>query len=297
MINRLEGIFCPITTPFKTNGEVDYEKLRENTIKLSESGLTGLVVLGSNGEYVSLTYSEKLKVVETVAESAANNIEIIVGSGCESTYETLKLTEESAALGAKWALVITPAYYKGMVDTPKAIKAHYNELAKNSPIPVLLYNVPKYTGVSLGIETIVELSHVDNIAGIKDSSGNVAVIGELVERVPDSFSVLVGTAGALLTSLILGCQGGVLALANTAPRECVKIYNLFKEGKVDEAVILQRKMLPVNRAVTGTFGIAGLKYTMEEVGFHGGETRLPIMPLSAEEKDKLKSILKKAELI
>lgn len=288
------GIFPPIVTPFLKE-EVAYHYLAENMEKLNKSGIRGVVVLGSNGENVFLSEEEKIEVVRTVIRHASKDMLIIVGSGCESARETIYLTNKLAELGAQAALVVTPFYYGGKMNDEALIK-YYTAVADNTEIPVLLYNVPKFTGVNLSAETLSILAKHPNIVGIKDSSGNVNQLGQYLNRVDSNFNILVGTAGALLGALTLGCKGGILALANIAPEKCVEIYNLVQEGKIKEARELQLRMIPVNHATTTVYGISGLKYAMDLLGYKGGETRLPLLPLKKEEKNKIRSILLEANL-
>ena len=291
----LNGIFPPITTPF-VDDNVAYDKLASNIEKWGQTGLKGFVVLGSNGEYVSLSEEEKRKVVETVVQAAPDHMSIIAGTGCESTRETIRLTADCAALGAHAALVVTPHYFGGRM-TEAALARHYTAIADNSPIPVVLYNVPKFTHVNLGVNIVARLSQHPNIIGIKDSTGNVIQLGEFMPRVESDFSVLVGTAGALFGGLSLGCTGGVLALANVAPDECVRIHELVQKGDYNAAQQLQLRMIPVNQAVTAIYGVAGLKTALELRGYFGGEPRAPLMPSSGDEKSAIVNILKEAGLL
>ncbi len=291
----LHGIFPPITTPF-INGKVAYDKLASNVDKWSRTGLKGFVVLGSNGEYVYLSEEEKRRLVDSVVQSAADEMLIIAGTGCESTAETLRLTEDCAKLGAHAALVVTPQYYAGRMSE-SALMTHYSELADQSPIPILLYNVPKFTHINLAADFVARLSEHPNIVGIKDSSANVIQLGEILNGVAGGFDVMVGTAGVLFAGLTLGCVGGVLALANIAPAHCVKIFNQVKAGDFEAARDLQLKMLPVNQAVTAVYGVPGLKAAMDMLGYFGGDPRLPLLPSSERERSEIEAILKKADLL
>ena len=212
----LHGIIPPIPTPFR-DGEVAHDHLAANVRKLCTTGIRGLLVLGSNGEYVYLSEAEKRQVVETVVAAAADGTVVLVGSGCESTRETIRLTRDFAALGVGAALVVTPSYYFDKM-TSAALEAHFTAVADASPIPVLLYDVPKFTHISLSLETVLRLAAHPNIVGIKDSSGNVAQLGELIAAAPGDFNVLVGTAGALFPALTLGCTGGIVAWRMLHPR-------------------------------------------------------------------------------
>jgi 4-hydroxy-2-oxoglutarate aldolase len=291
----LNGIFPPITTPF-VDGNLAYDQLAFNIEKWSKTGLKGLVVMGSNGEYVYLSAAEKRKLVEKAVAATPDHMLVIAGTGCESTQETIALTRDCAELGAHAALVVTPHYYGGRMNEA-ALLAYFTAVADHSPIPILLYNVPKFTYVNLSAKLVAQLSGHPNIAGIKDSTGNVIQLGELANVVDADFDLLVGTAGALFGALTLGCVGGVLALANIAPLQCVKIYELIKDGKYEEAKKLQLKMIPVNQAVTATYGVPGLKAAMDMLGYFGGEPRPPLLPSSEKEKSEIREILIKAELL
>lgn len=292
---KLKGIFPPIPTPF-IKGNVAYDKLAFNVKKWNKTGIEGFVILGSNGEYVYLSEEEKRKVVKTVVKEAAKDKLIVVGTGCESTRETIKLTKDCAQLGTDVALVVTPFYYGGAMNA-KLLINHYTTIANNSPIPILLYNVSKFTHINLGVDIVSILSKHPNIIGIKDSSGNVNQLGDYINNVDNNFNVLVGTAGALLGALTLGCSGGVLALANIAPNSCVKICNLVQGNKFEEARKLQLKMIPINKAITATYGISGLKAALDMLDYFGGEPRFPLLPATETEKKEIRKILKKVELI
>lgn len=291
---NLEGIFPPIVTPF-LGEEVVYRYLAENVEKLNKSGIKGIVVLGSNGENVYLSEEEKIKVVKTVIQSASESMMIIVGSGCESARETIRLTNKMAKIGAQAALIITPFYYGSKMNDEALIK-YYSTVADQSEIPILLYNVPKFTGVNLSVEALSALSNHTNIIGIKDSSGDINQLGQYLNEVDSNFNVLVGTAGALLGALTLGCKGGILALANIVPEKCVEIYRLVQDGKIKEARELQLRMIPVNHAITARYGISGLKYAMDLLGYRGGEVRSPLLPIKPEEQEKIRKILIEARL-
>lgn len=291
----LNGIFPPIPTPF-INEKVAYDKLADNIERWNATGLKGFVVLGSNGEYVALSEEEKRAVVDTVVQSAGDKMGIIAGTGCESTFETLRLTEDCAKLGAHAALVISPHYYGGRMNEAALVK-HYTAVADQSPIPILLYNVPKFTHINLAANLVAHLSEHPNIIGLKDSSGNVIQLGEIINAAAKEFNVLVGTAGVLFSGLTIGCVGGINALANVAPQQCVAILDLVKAGDLDAARQLQLKMLPVNQAVTAVYGVPGLKTAMDMLGYFGGDPRLPLLPSSKSEKSEIKAILKKADLL
>ena len=291
----LHGIFPPIPTPF-VDGKVAYDKLAANIASWNKTGLKGYVAFGSNGEYVYLSEAEKLEVVRTVVQTAGPGMKVIAGTGCESTWQTIKLTNECAKLGAHAALVVTPFYYGGRMNEA-ALYKHFTEVADQAAIPILIYNVTKFTNINTSVGLVARLSRHPNIIGIKDSNGNVSSLGEMVATAEKDFSVLVGTAGALFGALTLGAVGGVLALANVAPEACVQIHRLVSQGRIEPARELQLRMLPVNTAVTATYGVPGLKAALDMLGYFGGDPRLPLLPASEKERGEIREILKKAGLL
>ena len=292
---NFDGIFPPIPTPF-VNGSIAHDELAANIEKWGKTGLKGLVAMGSNGEYVYLSAEEKREFITKVVEMTPDHMLVIAGTGCESTQETIELTRDCADLGAHAALVVSPHYYGPRMNAA-ALNAYYTTVADHSPIPILLYNVPKFTHINLKAGLVAQLSRHPNIVGIKDSTGNVSQLGEIANQVGTGFNLLVGTAGALFGALALGCVGGVLALANIAPQTCVQIYRLVQEGDFEAAKKLQLKMIPVNQAVTATYGVPGLKAAMDMLGFFGGDPRPPLLPSSEKEKAEIREILKRADLL
>jgi len=287
-------VFPPIPTPFDAEGDFAPQALIENLERWNEYDLAGYVVLGSNGEAVYLTEREKLRVWETARQAIPADRVMIAGTGCESTHQTIALTRQAARSGADAALVVTPHYFGGKM-TPDSLVRHYQSVAEASPIPVVLYNVPKFTHVDMDAATIVRAARHPNIIGIKDSGGNVAKLADVVQMTglagECECQVLAGSAGFFFAGLALGAVGGVLALANVAPQQSVDIYRLFKAGRWDEAAELQRRMIPVNAAVTARFGIAGLKAALDMLGYHGGPVRSPLLDLTESERQVLRDVL------
>jgi len=286
----LRGVFPPIPTPFDAQGEVALGALVENLERWNQYDLAGYVVLGSNGEAVYLTGQEKLHVLETVRRAIPADKLMIAGTGCESTRETIALTRQAAQVGADAALVLTPHYY-GSKMTPDSLVRHYQAVADGSPIPILLYNVPGFTHVDVDAATVARAACHPNVVGIKDSGGNMAKLADVVRLTGPDFQVLAGSAGFFLAGLAVGAVGGVLALANVAPQECIGIHRLFKAGQWEEAAELQRRLVPVNAAVTARFGVAGLKAAMDMLGYYGGPVRPPLLDLTDAERHVLRGIL------
>lgn len=322
------GILPPLPTPFKEDGALDLEALRSNVEKLNVTGLTGYVALGTNSEAVHVTPEEASQVFVTVKKAAAPGKIVIAGTGQLSTVATLDVTKRAADAGCDAALIVTPFYYKNSM-TGETLKKHYFTIADQSPIPLMIYNVPANTGLNVASSIVAEIAQHPNIVGIKDSSGDINQLAETVrltrrledkksrseggvhpdrtraDRVADvrsassanGFAVFSGNFGAMLPSLSFGVAGGILAVSNIAPNECVQIYELFKQGKVAEAGELHLRLLPVARAVTTQFGVPGLKAAMDMLSYRGGYPRLPLLPLGGNQRVELERMLREAELL
>ncbi|MCX6174807.1 MAG: dihydrodipicolinate synthase family protein [Ignavibacteriales bacterium] len=294
-MKQLKGIMPPIATPF-VNDEVAYEKLAQNFSKWNKTGLSGFVVMGSNGESVFLTRNEKLRLVEEVKKNIPDDKLLIAGTGSDSIRETILLSNDAAERGADYVLILTPSFYKSEMN-PAAYIKYFPAVADKTKIPVIIYNVPKFTGVDIEAETVAKLAEHKNIVGIKNSSENIRQTIEMIDQTPKDFAVIIGTASVLYPGLAAGAVGGILALANIAPNECVQIQKFVEEKKYSEALELQKKMLPVNKAITSKYGVAGLKAAMDMLGYFGGEPRAPLSVLSEPDKLQLKQILVTASLL
>lgn len=293
MKNNLSGIYPPLTTPF-VDDELSIEMLQKNLRRYERKNLAGYVLFGSNGESAYLTREEKLQIVSIVREQTKKVL--IAGTGSDSIKETISLTNRAAENGADYALIITPSFFKSEMKHHTFL-SYYSKVAESVMIPVLIYNVPKFTNVNIEPETIIKLSEHPNIIGVKDSTENTSRISEIASNVPESFKVIVGTASVLYSGLMAGAVGGILALANIDSDDCLSIYELCLEEKYEEALEIQNKVIPVNRAITSKFGVAGLKAAMDLLGYYGGLPRLPLEPLSEAQTIELKMILKKASII
>lgn len=286
----LSGVFPPIPTPFDQEGNVAYRALVENLKAWNRFDLAGYVVLGSNGEAPYIAEDEKFRILETARSIIPPDKLMIAGTGCESTRQTIALTRRAAQAGADAALVVTPHYY-GPKMTADSLVRHYEAVADASPIPILIYNVPKFTHVNMDAAATAHAAGHPNIVGIKDTSGDMAQLANTVRLAGPQFQVLAGSAGFFLAGLALGAVGGVLALANIAPVQALDIYRLFRAGQWSAAAELQRRMVPVNAAVTARFDIAGLKAALEMLGYYGGPVRAPLLDLTSGERDTLRTIL------
>lgn len=295
MLN-LSGIYPPVPTNFNAAGDLELNHYQSNIRRLTEAGVHGVVLLGSNGEYVYLSDQEKLDTIRAGLAALPPGKLGLVGTGCESTRATVWLTQEAAKLGADAALVINPNYYKPMM-TKQVLLTHYRAVADASPIPVVLYSMPRFTGLDIPVDVVAELSQHPNIAGIKDSAGNVIQLHEVLLKSRPGFNVLVGTGSALLAALSIGATGGVLALADVAPADSVRLFELCRQGDWEAARALQSRLLPVNAAVTGAYGIPGLKAAMDLLGYYGGPPRQPLLPVGDKERAALQGVLATAGLL
>jgi 4-hydroxy-2-oxoglutarate aldolase len=286
---KLSGVMPPITTPFE-HGKLASTKLKMNFQKWNQTGLSGYLVLGSNGEAVYLNEKEKIKVVEISRESIPTSKIMLVGTGMESTQETILFTNQMAKIGADCALVVTPSYFKGSMK-PQILYDHFIAVAESSRIGILIYNVPQFTGINLDPEVVAKLSEHANILGIKDSSGNIGQLSEMINLSQKGFAVFVGSAPVLYPALCIGAVGGILAVANVVPQECVQIQNLFDKGKMNEARLLQSRLIHLAKAVTIKYGIGGLKMAMDLAGYFGGNPRLPLKKPGKEVEEELKRLL------
>ncbi len=290
---RFAGVYPPIATPFDEAGEIDHAALRFNVERWNRTHLAGYVVFGSNGENVFMDEQEKIAVLRTVAQAAAPGKQVIAGTGCESTRETIRLSRLAAEAGAQAALVVTPHYYK---LSDKRMEAFFRDVADACPVPLLIYNVPKFTGVNVGADLVARLAGHANIRGIKDSSGNVPQLTDILRRVSPDFAVLAGTASVLYPGCALGAAGGVVALANVAPEESAALVEAVAGGRHAEARELQMRLFAVNEAITATYGVPGLKAAMDMVGYRGGLPRRPLLPAEEPDREAIRRILAAAGL-
>jgi 4-hydroxy-2-oxoglutarate aldolase len=290
---NLEGLMPPITTPFE-NGEVALNRLKDNFRKWNRTELSGYLVLGSNGESVYLNEKERLSVVEASREAIPSSKLMLVGTGMESTRETIRFSNQVAKLGADYALVVTPSYFKGAMK-PQILFDHFTSVADSSQIGLLLYNVPKFTGVNMEPDLMARLSEHPNIVGIKDSSGNIGQLSEIIHLGQKGFAVFTGSSPVFFHALCAGAVGGILAVLNAVPQEYCKVQSLFREGKLEDARELHNRLTPLAKAVTSGYGIGGLKVAMDLAGYFGGEPRAPLQKPGEEVEEELRLLLLEAK--
>jgi dihydrodipicolinate synthase/N-acetylneuraminate lyase len=289
---KLAGILPPLVTPFRADGGVDLAAFEANLESYSSFDLGGYLVLGSNGEAAALEEEEKLALVRSARRSAGSRV-LLAGTGLESTRSTIALTRRVADLGADAALVLTPHYYKAQVSD-EVLRRYFESVAEASSIPVLLYSVPAFTGIPFPPALAPVLAGHPNIAGMKESSGDLGLLGRIVASVPPSFVVACGSAPVVYPALCLGAAAGILAVACCAPGPSVALHQAFLAGDHARARRIQAALTPLAVAVTATWGVAGLKAAMDAAGFRGGEVRAPLLPVPAPAREELAAILAQA---
>ena len=292
---KYAGIFTALTTPFE-NDEVHLGKFRENIQKYNQIDLNGYVIGGSTGEFVFLTDEECLALVKTAAQAAAAGRKLIVGTARESVRSTVAFTRQAADLGAQAALIVLPHYYKGAMNQ-EALQKYYESIADQVPIPIIIYSIPKNTGIIPSSRLIIDLSQHPNILGIKDSSGNLSLLQEAYPAMRSGTTFLLGAGSILLPGLQMGARGGILTLGAVVPDLCARLYALFCEQQWEQAARLQIDLVPLNQAVTKYYGVPGAKYALDLLGFHGGLCRLPLLPLGAKVKTEITEILTALHLL
>ena len=287
----LDGMFVPCVTPFTRAGQLDVKGLRECVRFWLEEGVSGLVPCGSNGEAPYLTRQERTKVIEAVLDEADGKVPVIAGTGSMSTRETITFTKDAAEHGAAAALVVTPFYFK---LSNKEIQEHYRTVSDAVDIPIVIYNVPKFTGISLEPAQIQKLAtENERIVGLKDSGGNIGTITETLRLTGNKISVLAGTADVALPTLLTGGRGAVLAVANVFPALCSRLYEAYKNKRYEEASKLQNHISYANEILVKRFNqISAIKEAMRLQGQEAGYPRKPALPLDNEEKKTLETLIK-----
>lgn len=295
-IGELHGVFAPMTTPFdEVTGDLDVVAMRANARTLIGAGLAGLVLFGSTGEGHFLNEHEREDALRGVREIAGDRI-LLAGIAAESTRAAIRLARSSAAAGADALLVAPPAYYRPQM-TPEALRRHYLAVADESPLPILLYQVPPaYSGVALESGLVAELARHERIAGIKDSTGDLQAMGALLDTCPAGFAVLVGSGAAFYGALEIGAQGGILAVADLAPELCVELYEAQRSGRGTQAGAIQERLGALHRAVVGAFGVPGVKAALDLLGQTGGDPRSPLLSLDSKGLRKVVDALAAAGL-
>ncbi len=292
VLNNLKGIFVPIVTPYNRRGGIDEAAFRSNLRRYVKAGVSGVVVAGSTGEGPYLTERERLRLVELARPLISPPQLLLVGTGVETTGQTIHLSREAVALGADAVLVLTPGYFKNRMDSA-ALTAHFSAIADALRRPVLIYSIPQFTGIHIDPKTIGRLSRHGNIAGLKESSGNMQFLREVLKKSERGFCILAGSALIMLDALQAGAAGAVLGPANYIPGICMEIYRLYGQGEIGAARELQQRIIPMVQEVNVRCGIPGVKYAVDLSGYKGGKPRPPLLPLRRAEERRVAAALRK----
>ena len=294
----LSGVLVPAVTPFDpVTGDIDLVALRMNLRRWLEHPVLGIVVGGSTGEAMFLDDDERLASLTATRELLDSDRLMVAGTGAESTRRTIALGQMAADAGADAALVQPPAFYKGAM-TPEVVREHYTTVADASPIPVIVYQVPlRFSTLDFPTGLVAELSQHPNIVGIKDSRGNLDLVGELVTQTSSDFQVLVGNGAMLYASLEVGAVGGILGLANMAPKDTSGLPAAFMAGDHSESGRIQKNVAPVHREIVGGFGVPGVKAALDILGYRGGNPRPPLRPLADRDREEIHKIVRAAGLL
>ncbi len=286
---RLQGVFCPLTTPFDDDGRLNTDKLEKNMARYAASPVHGYLILGSNGENKSLRMEEKIRVVKTAVEGKRKDQTAMVASIFESTEETIEFAQIAEELGADFITLLPPSYFKKAM-TDEVLIRYFTDVASAVRTPCLLYHAPQFSGtVTFSSRVVEECAKHPNIAGMKDSSGDMQK--HLLNDYGSGFAMMSGSANTFMEALLLGASGGVISLADCVPEVVTRLYQLIIDKKYDEAVQLNRGILIANQKISGKYGVAGVKAAMDICGFSGGIPRLPLLPLKDQDRESLRSVI------
>ncbi len=291
---ELTGIIPPVVTPFDKQGNLDIKALQTFLGQLGPS-VDGFLILGSNGETPYLEEPERNLVVDAARTVIPSHIPMIVGTGGESTQATIRRSQLAEQQGAQAVLVLAP-YYNRASMTPQILDKHFRKVADAVNIPVYVYNIPQVTGITHSSQWLANIATHPNIAGMKDSSGDVMALTETLRMVPENFNVLTGNAPTLLAALAVGAEGAILAAANVIPELLKKIMLLLEQGNLEQSRTLQRQINPLAYAVTRDFGIAGLKAAARLRGYSAGYPRAPLEDINSEITSTLEKLLENLDI-
>ncbi|GAC1516320.1 MAG: 4-hydroxy-tetrahydrodipicolinate synthase [Gemmatimonadaceae bacterium] len=285
------SLFAPVTTPFSAStGDLDLDAFERNLNAHLAAGINGIVVAGSTGEAALLDEDERSRLAQRARRTVAPGVPLVIGVGGESTRITLRRARAAGERGADIVIVVAPHYY-GPNMTEAALRGHYLRVADDSPVPVLLYNIPKYAHFTLSAALVGELALHGNVCGIKDSSGELAVIRGYLAFQSSSFSVLTGNAGTFAEALGLGARGGILAAALFMPALATEILAASRAGDADRARTAQARLTPLGTEIVGKMGVAGVKAALDAVGLAGGDVRAPLLGLGTRERDRVRELM------
>jgi 4-hydroxy-tetrahydrodipicolinate synthase len=285
-----KGIIPAMVTPMDEKGRINESSLRKLTNHLIDGGVHGLFPVGSQGEFFSLTFEEKKAIIRIVVDETRGRVPVYAGTGAVTTREAIETTKMAQDLGVNAVSVITPYF---LVPSQKELIAHYTAVAKACPnLPILLYSNPDRTQVPFPISTVLELAAIDNIIGIKDSSGDMSMTGEYIRLTRGmNFHVLMGRDTLIYAALCYGAAGSICATGNVDPRVPVEIYEAFIAGDHKRALEAQYSLAPLRIAFgLGTFPVV-VKEALTMIGIDAGPAILPVGPMTPENREKLRKVI------
>ena len=296
-VANLKGIFAPVVTPFNKRGDIDGARFRENLRRYAGVGLSGIVVAGSTGEAPYLTERERLRLVALARDIVRPPELLIAGTGLESTRETVRLSREAVASGADAVLILTPNYFKSRMNSALLV-SHFRAVADSLRRPIIIYNIPQFTGVRMEPSAIALISRHPNVVGLKESSGDLKYMRSILQAVKQNgrpeFRVLSGAALIQLDALRAGAAGGVLGQATFVPELCVSLFEAFRQRRMKTAKELQQRLVPLAQKISILFGVSGIKAALDLSGYHGGPLRSPLVALSAPDRRIVASAIREA---
>jgi 4-hydroxy-2-oxoglutarate aldolase len=293
-MNRMAGVFAPISTPFLDNEEVDFDALAFNVERYAATGLLGYLALGSNGENRSMTEQERREVLRCIVRRKRPDQVVMAGATYDAQRDTERFLCDAAALGADFGLVLSPAYFRKQM-TDEVLFRYFSTLADGSPIPLLLYNAPAFCGVTLSPALVGRLSVHPNIVGMKDSAASG--IENFLPFESESFHVLAGSANFLFAAMMGGSIGGTVSLANSFPEIALDLFRCGQARDERNGLPLQARVTRANQAIAAIYGPSGVKAAMTLAGYKGGIPRRPLLPLTALQVAALRADLEAEGLV
>jgi 4-hydroxy-2-oxoglutarate aldolase len=294
LLQKMCGVFVPISTPFRQDEEVDYDALRFNLERYAESGVLGYLALGSNGENRSLTEEEKLRALGTILRHKGRGQVVMAGATYDAQRDTERFLKQAADLGADFGLVLSPGYFRKQM-TDEVLFRYFSTLADGAPLPLLIYNAPAFCGVTVSPALAGRLATHPNIVGMKDSAASG--IEEFLKFEGESFHVLPGSANFLFRAMLGGSVGGTVSLANSFPATAMELFRYGQARDQERGIPFQARVTRINQAISGAFGVAGVKAAMNLAGLKGGIPRRPLLPLTEAQQAELKRVLTEEGLL
>jgi 4-hydroxy-tetrahydrodipicolinate synthase len=286
-------LLTAMVTPFDQNGEVDFNATRTLVDYLIDNGTDGIVVAGTTGESPTLTSDEKINLFKVVVDAVKGRVPVIAGTGSNNTRASISLTKQAEEAGVNGIMLVAPYYNK---PSQEGMYQHFKAIAESTPLPIMLYNIPGRSVVNMSVETIVRLAQIENIVAVKEASGNLDAMAEIISQAPSDFTLYSGDDGLTLPVLAIGGAGVVSVASHVIGNEMQEMINHFKNGQVQEAASAHRRLLPIMKALFTAPNPAPVKAALNINGVSVGSLRLPLLPLTEEEKSALQTVLPAAKI-